>query len=90
MTSTSEKFDCVYLLDKVDNEDGGSSAGKVPYCRRSNTTEHSVLKTDKCENGGEIKYFTELWNDRIHPSEILEWSSSIDMAGEYAAFYYNN
>jgi hypothetical protein len=86
ITSSSEKFDCVYILDNVDSKYGGSS-GKIPYCQRPNITEPVTRDTNKCENGGETKYFLDLLNDGTRPSEALGWSSSVDMADQYGAFY---
>jgi hypothetical protein len=90
MTSSSEKADCIYVLDNVNSDYGGSSAGKVPYCRRPNITGSLKRAQNKCENEGEEKYFVDLLKENIRPIEVLEWSSSVEMADEYAAFYYNN
>ncbi len=88
--SSPEKFDCIYVLDNVNSDYGGSSAGKVPYCRRPNINKTLIRITDKCENGGDKKYFIELLEKNVRPSEVLKWNSSVEMADEYAAFYYNN
>jgi hypothetical protein len=90
MMSSAEKLDCIYVLDNVNSENGGSSVGKVPYCRRPNITETLTRITDKCENGGQMKYFVDLLKENIQPFEVLEWSHSVEMADKYAAFYYNN
>jgi hypothetical protein len=87
---SSEKSDCVYVLDNVDIKYGGGSAGKIAYCWRPNITEDVTINMNKCENAGEIKYFADMLKDNIRPSEVLEWSSSIAMADQYAAFYYKN
>jgi hypothetical protein len=89
ITSSSEKFDCIYVLDTVGSDHGGSSAGKVPYCRRPNMNNDHARVTNKCENGGELKYFIDLLEENIRPLEVLKWNSSVEMADEYAAFYYN-
>jgi hypothetical protein len=88
--SSTEKFDCAYVIDNVNSDHGGSSAGKVPYCRRLNITETLTRARNKCENRGEQKYFVELLKEKVQPFEVLEWSSSVEMADEYAAFYHNN
>jgi hypothetical protein len=88
--TSSERFDCIYVLDNVDGDHGGSSAGKVPYCRRLNTAEDPQITTNECQNGGQTKYFVDLLKDGIRPFEVLQWSSSVEKADEYAAIYYSN
>jgi hypothetical protein len=88
--SSSEKMDCIYILDNVNTAYGGSSAGKVPYCRRLNITKTFARISDKCENGGQMKYFIDLFKENIRPFEVLEWNSSVEMADKYGAFYHNN
>ena len=90
VTSSSEKFDCIYVLDLVGSEYGGSSAGKVPYCRRPDITEDRLQDINQCKHGAETKYFVDLVTENIRPFEVLGWSSSVDVADEYAAFYYKN
>ena len=89
ITSSSEKSDCIYVLD-IDSNYGGSSVGKVPYCRRPNITDDHAAATNKCENGGEQKYFIDLLQKNVGPLEVLRWSSSVEMTDKYAAFYHNN
>ncbi len=90
-SSLSERFDCIYVLDNVDGNHGGSSAGKVPYCRRLTTiTEGPQIIANKCQNGGERKYFVDLLKNDTPPFEVLQWSSSVEKADEYAAIYYSN
>jgi hypothetical protein len=88
--SSSDRSDCIYVLDTVDGNHDESITGKVPYCRRTNSA--AILRRDsnKCENGGEKKYFVDLLKENVRPFEVLEWSSSVEMANDYAAFYYNN
>jgi hypothetical protein len=50
--TASLSVDCIYVLDKVDGEHGGSSAGQIPYCRRPNISDNAVRMTDTCENSG--------------------------------------
>ncbi len=88
--SSPEKFDCIYVSDNVRSHNSESSTGKVSYCRRLNNIEDFTQINDKCENGGQMKYFVELLKENIQPFEVLEWSSSVEMADKYAAFYYNN
>lgn len=89
-TSSSEKFDCIYLADTVHPEHGDSAAGKMPYCRRQNKPENFTKVINRCENGGQMKYFVDLLAENIRPSEVLQWNSGIEVAENYAAFYYNN
>ncbi|UJR18731.1 hypothetical protein I4U23_005638 [Adineta vaga] len=88
--SLPENFDCIYIRDNVNSKYGESSAGIIPYCRRPDTTENVMINLRKCENDGEIKYFIDLLKDNIQPFTVLEWSTSIVMTEQYAAFYYKN
>jgi hypothetical protein len=85
-----EKFYCIYVLDSVNSDYGGSSAGKVPYCIRPNNITIRAGTRNECENGGEQKYFVDLLKQNVRPCEVFKWSSSVDMSDKYAAFYYNN
>jgi hypothetical protein len=85
-----KNYDCIYILDNVNSDYGGSSAGRVPYCRRSNNVTTRERNRNECKNGGEIKYFVNLLKQNVQPSEVFKWSSSIEMTDKYAAFYYNN
>jgi hypothetical protein len=86
-STPSEKYDCIYVFDSVDSGHGGS---KMSYCRRQSVTRNMMRVTNKCEHEGEMKYFVDLFKEGIQPSEVLEWNSGIEMADEYAIFYYNN
>jgi hypothetical protein len=86
----SEKFDCIYVLDTVDGNHDESITVKVPYCRRRNVTGIPRRDSNECENGGVKKYFLELLKENVQSFKVLEWSSSVEMADDYAAFYYNN
>ena len=86
----SEKIDCIYVLDTLDGNHEEGIIAKVPYCLRWNITGSLRRDADECENGGVKKYFHKLMEDNIQPFEVLEWSSSVQMADEYAAFYDKN
>ena len=88
--TSSEKFDCVYVRDPVELDRGGNHAGKVPYCRRPDIGDDFIKVTNNCENGGQLKYFVTLLEKNVQPFEVLEWTSNIEIADEYAVFYYNN
>jgi hypothetical protein len=76
-----EKFDCVYHV--YDNGE------EIPYCRR--LAEPQILSRENrmCENQGELRAFRDLMNLSISPSDVLKWSSSVEMAEMYARFFYN-
>ncbi|CAF3220093.1 unnamed protein product [Rotaria sp. Silwood2] len=76
-----QKFDCVYEI----NEDGTD----IPYCRRPYRIEKLYRNRNYCENQGEKKLFRDLLNQGIQPSEVLKWSSSIEIADMYASIFYN-
>ena len=85
-----EKANCLYIPDNVNSDYGGSSAGKVPYCRRPDVITTLVRTRNECQNGGEKKSFVDLLKLNITPSKVLEWDSGVEMTDKYAAFYYNN
>jgi hypothetical protein len=84
------RFDCIYVRDQVSSDHGGSSAGKIPYCRRPNVKKGFQRSIDKCENGGQLKLFVDLLKENVRPSQVLEWNSGIEMADKYAVFYSTN
>lgn len=84
--SSAENFDCIYVLDTVDGNHGGSSAGKIPYCRRPDENQNT---TEECENGGVKKTFSDLLRQGVRPSQVLEWNSGVAIADDYAASYYH-
>ncbi|CAF0966264.1 unnamed protein product [Adineta steineri] len=43
-----------------------------------------------CQNDGHQWNFTDLIEKRIRPSEVLLWSSSVEMADKYASIFYNS
>ena len=76
-----EKFDCVYKM----YDDGE----EMPYCRRLGEPHLLKRKKNECDNGGEKKRFRDLIDEKIHPNNILKWSSSVEMADLYATLFYN-
>ncbi|UJR07518.1 hypothetical protein I4U23_011807 [Adineta vaga] len=75
------KFDCIYHVYNDGEE--------IPYCRR---TEQDVVlnrTTIVCQNDGEIFFFRHLIMQKVHPSDVLKWSSSLEIADKYARFFYN-
>lgn len=72
---TIEKFDCIYFV----NESGES----IPYCQRLKGTEPINRSSTTCANGGEKRRFRDLINERIAPSEVLRWSSSVEITDLY-------
>ncbi|CAF4411452.1 unnamed protein product [Rotaria sp. Silwood2] len=76
-----QKFDCIYDI----NEDGTD----ISYCRRPYRIEQLYRKSNYCENQGEKNLFRDLFHQGIQPSEVLKWSSSIEMADMYASLFYN-
>ena len=76
-----EKFDCVYYLPKYGEE--------ISYCRRLSGNETLNRSRNECTNQEEKKRFRDLLKQEIHPSIILKWSSSVEMADLYASVFYN-
>lgn len=77
----AEKFDCVYFTD--------NDKGEISYCRRLDGNESIDRNKSECDNKGDKRFFRDLLDRNIHPSKILEWSSSIEMADLYAGVFYN-
>jgi hypothetical protein len=78
---TVEKFDCVYYKHNDGEE--------ISYCRRPGGTESLDRKQKECDNQGEKKLFRNLIDQDVDPSDILKWSSSVEMADIYATVFYN-
>jgi hypothetical protein len=76
-----EKFDCVYYM----YDDGE----EISYCRRSGGSQLLDRNRNECDNQGEKKLFRDLLDQEIDPSDILEWSSSVEMTDLYANVFYN-
>jgi hypothetical protein len=79
---TFEKFDCIYYV----NGDGE----ETPYCQRLNDTRPLDRKTTMCKNEGEKILLRHLIDRDVKPSEVLQWSSSIEIADIYARVFYNH
>jgi hypothetical protein len=62
---------------------------EIPYCRRPGEPQLLQRNKNECDNGGEKRLFRDLINEKIHPNNILKWSSSVEMADLYAALFYN-
>jgi hypothetical protein len=75
------KFDCVYYV----YDDGE----EIPYCQRLNQSEQLHRQNKECENQGERKMFHDLLDQNVRPSDVLDWSSSVEMADLYASVFYN-
>ena len=76
-----EKFDCVYYVP--------SHGEDISYCRRTSGNQSLNRHRNECDNQGEKKFFNDLLKEEIHPSIILKWSSSVEMADSYARVFYN-
>jgi len=76
-----EKFDCIY--------DGQNTGEEISYCQRPGENFSLIRNQTKCENDGEKKSFRDLLYEGIEPNEVLNWSSSVEMADLYASIYYN-
>jgi hypothetical protein len=74
-----EKFDCIYYT----HNDGG----EISYCRRLGGILPLDRHINECDNQGEKKLFRDLINQEINPSNILDWSSSIEMVDMYASVF---
>jgi hypothetical protein len=62
---------------------------EISYCRRPGGTPSLNRLRNECDNQGEKKLFHDLLKHEIHPSIILKWSSSVEMADLYARVFYN-
>ncbi len=76
-----DKFDCVYYVPNYGEE--------ISYCRRSGGNQSLNRSRNECDNQGDKKLFHHLLKQEIHPSIILKWSSSVEMADLYANVFYN-
>jgi len=79
--ATFERYDCVYYTRKNES---------IPYCRRpySVSLPHEEL-FNTCQNGGILVNFSILIANNITPHEVLQWSSSVEMADIFASVYYS-
>ena len=78
---TEKKFDCVYYVYNDGEE--------IPYCRRLSRNEQDKRSHGECQNGGEMKSFSDLLKQGVKPSDILHLSSSVEMADLYASIFYS-
>jgi len=62
---------------------------EISYCRRPSGSPPLNRHSNECDNQGKKKLFRNLLKEEIHPSIILKWSSSIEMADLYASVFYN-
>ena len=76
-----EKFDCVYYIPNHGEE--------ISYCQRPRENKTLNRYRNECGTQGEKILFRELVDQNIHPSIILDWSSSIEIADSYANVFYN-
>ncbi|CAF3252123.1 unnamed protein product [Rotaria socialis] len=79
---TVDKFDCIYHVSVLGEE--------IPYCQRLKGTEHVDRHGTVCENNGEKILFRDLLDRDIKLSEVLSWSSSVEIADSYACVFYNH
>ncbi|CAF2187919.1 unnamed protein product [Rotaria magnacalcarata] len=77
-----ERFDCVYYL---------KNGEMIPYCRQLGETYSRFNNyADHCFNQGKLVSFQELLERDISPSDILKWSSTIEIVDQYASFYHES
>ncbi|CAF0759117.1 unnamed protein product [Adineta steineri] len=62
---------------------------EIPYCRRLNETQQLDRNRSQCENEGVKLSFLNLLEEGIKPSNVLDWSSSVEINDLYAAFFFN-
>ena len=62
---------------------------EIPYCRRLH--EDGIINRTEilCENDGLLYSFKSLIAMNIQPSQVLDWSSSIEIADLYAHLFHN-
>jgi hypothetical protein len=78
----TDRFDCLYHTQQ-------NTAHEIPYCQRPDGQISSIRTHTQCENDGKKRSFRDLLDEDIQPSEVLQWSSSVEMADLYASIYYN-
>jgi hypothetical protein len=73
--------DCIYSMKEPE----------ISYCQRKELLSNfTPQKQNKCLQGGKKWLFGTLLQHGITPSEVLKWSSTVEMADNYADVYYNN
>jgi hypothetical protein len=75
-----EYFDCIYHTED----------SIVKYCRRLSRSGLSNRPELECANGGQKLFFNNLHEKNISSTEILQWSSSIERADDYASIFYHS
>jgi hypothetical protein len=80
-------YDCIYYSRSQirDNIQG------VKYCRQLN--ESQPLQRDFnqfCYNDGQLRSFKELLLLNVSPSEVLQWSSSLEQTDRYSKYLFNH
>lgn len=76
-----ERFNCVYYV-----KDGEM----MPYCHQLGDSKYSSTNyyPNHCFNQGKLLSFPELFDKNVSPTEVLKWSSSVEMADQYSSFYH--
>jgi hypothetical protein len=79
-----EAFDCVY------HKEAQLSYIVTPFCRREGRSIEINRQNQTCALSSEMHRFSDLRLRNISAREILDWSSSIEVADQYAAFLNDN
>ena len=80
-SSAPQHIDCIYSMKEPE----------IPYCQRNEIPFLLMReKRNNCLHGGRKWLFSELFQRGITPNEVLKWSSTIEMADNYASFYYGH
>ena len=85
---SNSAFDCLYayLVDCVDDENIPFmiNYNLIPYCRRLDQNEEQERFADhSSENVKNTIKFTELYQQGITSTQLLEWSAPLDVAERY-------
>jgi hypothetical protein len=81
-SNSLEHYDCIFYT--LNNE-------TVSYCQQLDSGPWQLDRSDaSCQNDGVEWTFESLYAANITPNELLQWSSSIEKADDYAAFYFDN
>ena len=76
-----ESSDCIYFYSKYD--------ATIKYCLRPGQPTLFTEIYTGCENGGKKWLFKDLLSQTISPGDALRWSSSVEIADDYAHVFYN-
>ncbi|CAF1394347.1 unnamed protein product [Adineta ricciae] len=82
-----QHYDCIYYTQTVVS----NHIPAVKYCRQLN--ESQPLERDfnqSCHNGGHLWSFEKLSALKVSPSEVLQWSSSVEQVDRYSKYLSNN